>query len=469
MIESGTGSPQESTGPQGPVLFWIAAFLLAAAPLYRGGNRPLALLALESAGLLGLAAIAWYRGRAAIAGLPSTLVWGLAILLLTPLVQLVPVPFSWWAALPGHADYARVLNLTGAAAEAPLHALTLNPRATEYSWLVLIPCLAIFLAVRELERPALRRLIILLVAVAIGEALLGIVQVGATRGSPLLLENPYGGGAATGTYINKNHFAALMAMALPMLIALWSTELRPAINARGERMREHPRGADVQLALRILFSLAAVLLLVALLFTRSRAGISCGLAAFAAASLALVHRSRSVAMRAVPILVALAALSLAAYVGLTPILEKFAPEEISLGYEGRLTIARATVEGALDFLPLGSGLGTFADVFPRYQAERLPGYVDHAHNDYLEAFLELGVAGIAAMVLMAIAYLAGWRRIAREGTTRSLALLQGGAGLGMLAVLVHGLFDFNFHIPANAIWFSFLAGIFFLTPGEDRA
>jgi hypothetical protein len=43
------------------------------------------------------------------------------------------------------------------------------------------------------------------------------------------------------------------------------------------------------------------------------------------------------------------------------------------------------------------------------------------------------------------------------------------AGLGMLAMIVHAGFDFNFHIPANAIYFSFLAGVFFFTPAEDRA
>jgi hypothetical protein len=47
--------------------------------------------------------------------------------------------------------------------------------------------------------------------------------------------------------------------------------------------------------------------------------------------------------------------------------------------------------------------------------------------------------------------------------------MRAGAGLGMLAMLLHGLFDFNFHIPANAIYFSFLAGIFFFTPSSDRA
>jgi O-antigen ligase len=118
---------------------------------------------------------------------------------------------------------------------------------------------------------------------------------------------------------------------------------------------------------------------------------------------------------------------------------------------------------------MGSGLGTFADVFPRYQLESFPGYVDHAHNDYVEAFLELGVAGAAAIAFLAFAFAARMRFLLRARLSRSLGYLQLGAGLAMLAMAVHGLFDFNFHIPANALYFSFLAGVFFFTPGGDRA
>jgi hypothetical protein len=57
----------------------------------------------------------------------------------------------------------------------------------------------------------------------------------------------------------------------------------------------------------------------------------------------------------------------------------------------------------------------------------------------------------------------------RDRSSRRLRFMQAGAGLGMLAMLLHGLFDFNFHIPANAIYFSFLAGVFFFIPSSDRA
>ena len=45
-----------------------------------------------------------------------------------------------------------------------------------------------------------------------------------------------------------------------------------------------------------------------------------------------------------------------------------------------MRIAGAAMKGAVEFLPLGSGLGTFRDAFRRYQPEGIPGYVDHAHN-----------------------------------------------------------------------------------------
>lgn len=439
--------------------------MLAFAPLVRGGNRPMPLMILEAAGLLILAALAWSHAHGSLRPLPATLRWGAGILVLAPLVQLLPLPISWWSMVPGHEPYASALAVTGTAGMRPL---TLHARATEYAWLVLLPCVAIFLAVQSFDRVQVRRLVTIFLVVAVGEALLGIVQAGAGKESIAHLGNPYGGGAASGTYVNKNHFAALMAMALPLLLARWALEVLPVIR-RGEKLRDHPRNADMRLAVRILFSILVVLVLLALLLTRSRAGIACGLLALAMTSMALVWNAGSTQAKALLIVVAAAALLLGSYVGLTPVIERFGPEEISLGYDGRAQLTSATLRAALDFLPFGSGLGTFADVFRRYQDGQLTGFIDHAHNDYAEAFLELGVAAVAAILLLAMAYAARWRQLTGGPRSRTLGFLQVAAGFGMLAVILHGAFDFNFHIPANAIYFSFLAGVFFFTPAEDRA
>jgi len=447
--------------------FWIAAALLVFAPLIRGGNRPIPLLVMECAALLALAAIAMSGLRVRVrANTPPLLGWAIAVLLAWPLLQHIPVPFSLWASLPGHEPYAQAL--AGVASPPAWHALSLHARATDYAWLAMLPPLAIFAAVQGLGRRQVRRLATVFVGVALVEAVLGLMQLGAAPGSPLTFGNKFGGGMATGTYVNKNHFAALVAMALPMLVALWAGEVVPARDAHGDILRVHPRHRDAKLAKRLMLSVFVVVLVVALLFTRSRAGTGSGLLAFSLASLTLVWNAGSREARAVFAIVGVAALLLAAYVGLTPVLERFTPSELSENYAGRARLAAASMGAALDFLPLGSGLGTFADVFPRYQAGTLGGFVDHAHNDYAEAFLELGLAGLAAIVLLLAAYVMRWREILRRPPSRGLGSLQVCAGLGMLALIVHAAFDFNFHIPANALYFAFLAGIFWFTPASDR-
>jgi len=78
-------------------------------------------------------------------------------------------------------------------------------------------------------------------------------------------------------------------------------------------------------------------------------------------------------------------------------------------------------------------------------------------------------SAVAAIAFLALAFAMRMRTLIRGHLSRSLGYPQLGAGLAMLAMAAHGLFDFNFHIPANALYFSFLAGVFFFTPAEDRA
>jgi len=457
------------TDPKGSVAFLALGFLLVFSPVLLGGNRPQPLLILELVAVAGLASLAWNGfQRLRINTLPTALRWGVGLLLVVPLLQLVPLPAGVWSQLPGHGPYFRALEFAGDAATQAWRPVSLHPRATEYSWLVGLPCLAAFLLALVQSQSQLKKLVTLFVGVAVCEAILGVLQLGAAPGSPLYLGNVHGGGAATGTYVNKNHYAALMAMALPMAVGVWFINAMPDRNHSGNS-RPHHGVTDRRLAIRIGLSMLVLFLLVALLFSLSRGGIGAGLLAFALATLALIGKAATVSARIAFGFVGLASLALAAYIGLTPVLERLTPDQLSLGFEGRAQIAAASFRAALDFLPFGSGLGTYADVFRRYQVEGLPGFVDHAHNDYAELFLELGVAGVAIAALLGGAYLLRWVQLLPVWRRHALGYLQVAAGFGMLAMLVHAWADFNFHIPANAIYFSFLAGVFFFTPHwEER-
>jgi len=108
----------------------------------------------------------------------------------------------------------------------------------------------------------------------------------------------------------------------------------------------------------------------------------------------------------------------------------------------------------------GIGPDHFNCRFRTYRPETVQGEPDRVHNDYLNALVDWGIVGVA-LVASAWAFLyAGvfttWRFV--RGTPSDLGsrssnrfALVLGAALGLLAILIHSIVDFNMHIPANAI------------------
>jgi O-antigen ligase len=109
-----------------------------------------------------------------------------------------------------------------------------------------------------------------------------------------------------------------------------------------------------------------------------------------------------------------------------------------------------------DFPLFGSGLGTFEHVFKIYQPEGLTGYYDHAHNDYLELLLEAGIFGVLIGGFFFFIVLRGILK--KEWREREIYLKAG--FLSSLATMaVHSVFDFNLHIPSNAVLFCLILGM----------
>ncbi|PYY12101.1 MAG: hypothetical protein DMG69_02295 [Acidobacteria bacterium] len=120
-----------------------------------------------------------------------------------------------------------------------------------------------------------------------------------------------------------------------------------------------------------------------------------------------------------------------------------------------------------DHLVLGVGLGNFETAYPGYQSLPTDLWIDHAHDDYLEAAAETGLVG-AVLILSALAL---FFRLAFQDLRHRLRSEGGwirlGAAIGCCGLLVHSFFDFNLHIPANAAWFASLAGL--ATTGEQSS
>ncbi len=448
--------------PAGSTFFWSFALFVLLAPLYKAGNRALPLLLLEVAAIAFLLVLALRHRGAAMRALPTTLRIAIALMLLYPLLQLVPLPYALWRTLPGHVEYAAILDgfaapgIAGAA-----RAISIVPAATEYGWLALLPPLACLVVVPALAPAQVVRLLTAMASVAGAEGLLGLLQVGGGGDSPFRLRETQALGAATGTFVNRDHLAMLLAMMLPVLVGLLAYDLR---RRRHGHAGPGESGANA-VSQRVLVFGSALVILLCLVFTYSRAGIATALVGLACSAILLV-RTRAGRPRGNVILGALILLGvvLAALIGLAPVLERFGPTELRLSGEGRFALYAATLRAAIEFLPFGSGLSTFADVFPRFQQSVFGGYIDYAHNDYLQLFMEIGVAGGVVIALLLYTYALRMAALLRHRGGRSFTLLQIAAGIALLPPLLHALFDFGLHIPANAIWFATLSGVM-LHPG----
>lgn len=268
------------------------------------------------------------------------------------------------------------------------------------------------------------------------------------------LVSPYVG-RASGTYISPNNLAGLLAMLLPLALAYLLV-------------------GKVHVVTRILLGYAALAMAAGLAVTFSRGGY---LAAAAGVILLLVillghgnHRWKAALLLAV-VLVG-GGLFVSQYLSKTvgymrrvagPDAEN-APVVMDTG--SRLMMWNAAVQMWRDHPWTGVGPAHFDYRFREYRPEMMQSRPDRVHNDYLNLLADWGAIG-GVIVLTGIGIVIFglrqiWPHVRREendfgsGQSNRFAFFLGATG-GLAALAVHSLFDFNLHIPANA-----LAGIVLL-------
>lgn len=102
---------------------------------------------------------------------------------------------------------------------------------------------------------------------------------------------------------------------------------------------------------------------------------------------------------------------------------------------------------------LGFGAGGFYTAFPRFA---LPEHVlsyDHAHNDLLQIGSEMGLLGLALLASLVIMSLYRAAQVLRNPYSTLDRGLAFGVILAVAAALIHALVDFHLQIPANAMTF----------------
>ena len=130
--------------------------------------------------------------------------------------------------------------------------------------------------------------------------------------------------------------------------------------------------------------------------------------------------------------------------------------ETSLESEERASVYSLTLQAIGDSPLLGTGLGTFEQVFRMYRDENVLHVFDKAHNTYLELALELGLP--AALLLLASVVALFARCIVGVRTRRRDSIYSCIGIAATVAVATHSLVDFSLQIPAVAATYALLMG-----------
>ena len=117
----------------------------------------------------------------------------------------------------------------------------------------------------------------------------------------------------------------------------------------------------------------------------------------------------------------------------------------------------------------GTGSGTYLYYGRHFRDAKVQNDPQHVHNDYLELLCEYGFVGAGLFAIFVILHIrSGWRALlsivnrqlqpTAQTTNNELALVAGVLA-ALAALVIHSVVDFNFHIPANTLFFAFLFGI----------
>ena len=140
----------------------------------------------------------------------------------------------------------------------------------------------------------------------------------------------------------------------------------------------------------------------------------------------------------------------------------------SEGYLSRPDTFSRTMDAIAAYFPVGSGLGTFEQVYPRFEdpATVTTVFMNHAHNDYLEVAMELGIIGMALLVAAIVFWaVLSWRAWTTRG---SEARLQKAASIALAVPLLHSLVDYPLRTPGLAVLAAVCAGVLVATTHKPQ-
>ena len=356
------------------------------------------------------------------APLPFSARCALALIVLIPLAQSIPLPPSLWQVLPGGAMRRDALALVGEAGQ--WQPLSLAVIETLYTFVISAGFVTLTIVLVALDPVAFRRVAWLSWGLVAAGIVIGIFQL--TAGVPVFSPN-VDTGVLIGFFSNKNHMALAIAVSLPLARQL-------SVSVDDDRAR----------IARLLFFAYWAIAMVAIIATASRAGLALGLVS----SLAVILSLREVSVRqrgGIVVVAIVAAVLIGASAPVQALLDRFD----KVGSDNRWQFVLFSLPLLSRHGLFGAGGGVFYDLSSMSEPLSLvkPTIINHVHNDYVEMVIEYGIPGLLALVTLVLAILLSLGRIGALPDNDRRSMRVAGATMVVLVAL-HSVVDYPLRRPA---------------------
>lgn len=444
-------------------LFGFLLFTLFWLPLSLGANRPWA-WALMQMSVFFLGGILLITHKSLLSKLYTqykllVIVW--LVFLTWQLINIVPLPFALVEALrPERVNFLLNENIQGMEnISSQWLPLSFDVGQSDVIFFKsLAYCFLFFITLTLVNTgKRLRYILIVISAAGVFQAIYGSLEVLSGLQYSLVFKLPVSH-IATGSFVYKNHYANFLLLCLSAAIGYMIASLRVRSGSSPrERLRRIVR---FWLSNKVLFRIGIIIMVIALVMSRSRMGNSAFFIAMTiTATLGLIYfkpRQKSYVVLFISMLV-IDILIVSSLFGLKQVQQRI--EQTNLTQESRDEVVTDALPLLSQYGAIGTGGGTFYTVYPQVQSESIQHFYDHAHNEYLQFAIEFGIVGAAAIALLVLLCAKSALSAIRH---RRHPLPRGTAFATVMAVIgmaLHSTVDFPLQAPANTAIFIILLAL----------
>lgn len=394
---------------------------------------------------LGLAVVSYFAppGHSSSENFSEPIVFT-GVISIIVLLSLLPLPYFIWSNLPNRDLIAEVFKLTETSPK--YMPLSMAPERTWLALLSFIPILTVlFLLTQITNRKHIDRLVWIYPIAAFLLTIIGFLQVfGQVSDTFYKISNV---GYPLAFFSNVNHMGTFLLMSLPFTSYLFLTELR-----------DHNRR-------KMLFLLAVIFIVSVIGILSVKSFATYGLFIFQI-FLFILFALNTISSNLIKYIAI--GLLMSGVLYLIFHLEVLHALEIQMGassLQGRNRLLSNSLPLILETFPFGTGAGAFEDAYRANEelSAITPNFVNHVHNDYIEAVIEMGLLAILLIGYFCFRFFDQVRRILKLGY--SFDSLQFVAANSLLIVLLHSAFDYPLRTPAIAIMFT-IAVVFLFEAGS---